>query len=407
MEGATENKDGKYAQTRVPGRIYISRRFPYKGSGTEDPLGGKAARFAYTVLDEETELEFSSDGGLEVVIRTTPTRQQLKALFLEYPRGIRTLSFQRFNSTNRRLRRESFTLRGEEVGQLIAFLSIVESEGLLLEDDERLRIPFELAQQIEIMGGKEALAHLARKEPALLEAIIRSDVSAPDVVALARRREVLAQFKTLLYDGEVFADAKREANGPEKAWQRFLEDNPWILGAGLAPEFLHSFDPSKLEKTVRGSSVRGSGKQADALLRTAGLLSALVLVEIKHHQTPLLNEKEYRPECWRVSDEVAGGVSQCLQVAEAADRELGPALDVRNEDGFLVEQVAVVRPRTILVVGSLEQFMQEDNIHRERYESFERFRRSLRAPEIITFDELHERAKLSLELAAKRDERPQ
>src|SRR6476620_1224633 len=139
------------------------------------------------------------------------------------------------------------------------------------------------------------------------------------------------------------------------------------------------------------------------MLWTAGVLSAVVLVEIKHHETKLLGA-EYRPDCWRVSDEVAGGVAQCQATAAMAERDLGPFLAVQDQYGYSMDSVVVCRPRSILVIGSLTQFQRGESLHRPMYESFERFRRSLRDPEIVTFDELYQRANMVLELSAGDEE---
>jgi hypothetical protein len=403
MHGVEDDRDGEYAMTRVPGRMYISRRFPYTSLLEDDPLTGKAARFGYTVLDETGHTEFFDGNGWDLIIRETPTRQQLKAMFFEDARGIMALAFQRFASDGRRLKRECFTLRGEEIGQLDAFLALIRSEGLTFAGQDGMRFSPGLIRQL--VGESEALAELARKNPELLATIIRSDVSAPDVVALARRREVLREFGELLNNPAAFAVARAEHGGPEKAWQKFIETNPWIVGGSLAPQFLHSFDASRLEQTVRGNSVAGAGKRVDAMLRTAGALSAVVLVEIKHHNSDLLGAK-YRPDCWRISDEVAGGVAQCQATAAKAERDLGPFLDVRDDAGYTTDRVAVCRPRSILVAGTLAQFLQDGALHAPMYESFERFRRSLRDPEIVTFDELYQRACMILELATM-DQPPQ
>lgn len=45
------------------------------------------------------------------------------------------------------------------------------------------------------------------------------------------------------------------------------------------------------------------------------------------------------------------------------------------------------------MVGNLEQFIGEHGVNQERYRSFELFRRNTGSPEIITFDELYERAR--------------
>jgi Shedu protein SduA, C-terminal len=133
------------------------------------------------------------------------------------------------------------------------------------------------------------------------------------------------------------------------------------------------------------------------VLRTAGALSSLVLCEIKHHRTDLLH-KSYRGDAWSISREVAGDVAQCQATSDDVERDLGPMLDLKTPDGYLDERVFVCRPRTILVVGALSQFVADDRINPARFESFERFRRGLRDPEILTFDELFDRARFVLDL---------
>jgi Domain of unknown function (DUF4263) len=326
MSEDSEDLEGEFARNRVPGRMYISRRFPYQGESEGDPLSGVAARFGWTVQDAAGDVEVFEDQGFEVVVRETPSRQQLKALFLEDGRGIKTLYFQRFSADGRRIDRECFTLRGDEVGTVLAFLDTIRSRDLKIEGPERVRISSELVRQI--VGDAGALTALARQNPQLLGEIIRSEVSVPDVIALARRRRVLGEFRDMLYDPAFFAPLRAKHGGPERAWQAFFEANPWIVGGSLAPQFLHSLNRDRLEQVVRGSSIAGAGKRADAVLRTAGALSAIVLVEIKHPGSKLLDKELYRPDCWSIGDEVAGGVAQCQATAAWAEEDLSPSLEV-------------------------------------------------------------------------------
>lgn len=123
-------------------------------------------------------------------------------------------------------------------------------------------------------------------------------------------------------------------------------------------------------------------------MRTAGALSALVLVEIKGHRTPLIGS-EYRTGVWPPSNELAAGVAQCQTTLDAAVEGLGRVLTQHDPDGFDTgEWAAVCRPRSLLVVGSLAQFEQEGRLNLAQFECFERYRRSLRDPELVTFDEL-------------------
>lgn len=50
-------------------------------------------------------------------------------------------------------------------------------------------------------------------------------------------------------------------------------------------------------------------------------------------------------------------------------------------------------PKSFLVVGSLQEFVGDNGINQDRFRSFELFRRNTSSPEIITFDELYERAR--------------
>jgi hypothetical protein len=397
-----DDKDAEYAGKRVPGRFYISRSFAARGVDEIEDSAGRAARFAYTVMAVGTDAEFRSDGGLELVLRETGSRQQLKALFFEDDRAIPTLIFQRFDKSGRRMKRESFSLRSEEIAQLETFLQLVRSPGLALDgetSDDRIRVSPELARQI--LRDESGIRAFLSEHPDVLRSLLENDVNAPDITALAHRRAVLEEFGRLLTDREFFEAARLQTKDtrPESVWQRFIEAHPWLLGASVATQFLHSWSPKKLEQTVKGFSLSGPGKRADAVMRTAGAISALVLVEIKHHQTDLLIDKPYRPGVWKVSAEVAAGVAQCQATTDEAIREAGKALDMKDEEGYTIGSVFVCRPRSVFIVGSLDQFRKDDRTHHERFESFERFRRGLRDPEILTFDELFERARYSLDVA--------
>ncbi len=65
------------------------------------------------------------------------------------------------------------------------------------------------------------------------------------------------------------------------------------------------------------------------------------------------------------------------------------------------ESVFLYQPRSFLVIGSLSEFLAEHGINEEKYSSFELFRRNLKSPEVVTFDELFERAKYIVESGAQ------
>ena len=144
---------------------------------------------------------------------------------------------------------------------------------------------------------------------------------------------------------------------------------------------------------MAGYNVAAAGKRTDALLQTRGLVNSLCFVEIKTHEAPLLDTKQVRPGSWAVSTDIVEAVAQSHATTQAAERQLGFRVAGVDADGNPNGQSAfLLRPRSVLVVGSLRQFMTENGVNESKFTSFELFRRQLAAPEIVTFDELLERA---------------
>lgn len=408
MPNLEEDEDFYWHKRRVPGRFYVSRAFPEGGFTHTEEAGyavvPRPCRFAYQKISEEGEVIFTDDNGWEIILRKTRTGQQLKALFFQDSREIQNLTIQRFNSGGRRLDKESVTLSGDEVQALRNFLSLIGSESLDFAQGDGIQL---LPSGIETALADDSLRReLYRRYLPVIKELLEADVDAPEVTSFARRRQQLNEFQQLLNDDSYF-DHKRAAMqadggkvGPERVWQRFFEENHWIFGTGLISQFLHAFDPERLEQTAVGHSIFAAGKRPDAVMRTAGALSALTFVEIKAHRTSLLESTPYRPGCWSPGKDVVGGVAQCQATVDEVVSQAFRTLALTDEEGYRVDEALICRPRSILVVGSLAQFVRDGNPHIERFESFERYRRSIRDPEVVTFDELYERASMSLALAA-------
>ena len=158
--------------------------------------------------------------------------------------------------------------------------------------------------------------------------------------------------------------------------------------------FLSTLDEKKLEQVVQGHHVGASGKRVDALMKTKGLISSLCFVEIKTHRAPLLRDRPYRSECWAASNELAGAVSQVQGTVASATATLKDKLELTDSLGNPTGEAAFnYQPRAFLVIGNLREFVGTQGVNRDRFRSFELFRRNIVTPEILTFDELYERAK--------------
>ena len=142
-----------------------------------------------------------------------------------------------------------------------------------------------------------------------------------------------------------------------------------------------------------GTDFTGSGNQkGDFLLNTEAHIKFTVLVELKKPNSHLLSvtqsgkPKRYRNGAWLLGSELLGGISQ-LQIN--CKTWLANSSTPQNVDRLNPEKIHTVSPKGILVIGNTAEL----NGNREKIETFESLRRSLTNPEIITFDELYERAR--------------
>jgi len=120
----------------------------------------------------------------------------------------------------------------------------------------------------------------------------------------------------------------------------------------------------------------------------------LCFVEIKTHKTPLLDSKPYRSGCWAPSKELSRAISQVQGTVSSAIDNLRNKVILEDDEGSPTgEEVFNYQPKSYLVIGSLDEFEDEHGVNNDKYRSFELYRKNTTNPEIITFDELYERAK--------------
>lgn len=256
----------------------------------------------------------------------------------------------------------------------------------------------EILRHPQFLSNPDLVRRVVDAEPELTRTIIESDFTAAEIKGLAYRRRQLEVMRSLLDDPAAF-ESYRSSNSLESAegvWQHFFEQNTWVFGLGLDLVFGEGALQGKLERTVSGYSIAEPGKRVDALLRSRGAIKSLCYVEIKRHDTRLLHETEYRSGIYRPSTELSGGVSQVQGTVQKAIETLGSSFSPRlgtADDALLMN----IQPRSVLVCGSLTEFVSGSVCETDRFVSFELFRRNLQAPEVVTFDELYERARAVVE----------
>ena len=156
-------------------------------------------------------------------------------------RSVRSLTLQRFTLESGKPHEQAhFSLRGEEIGQLLELALLVKTSPL--ETDEKTRLTESDLQRMTLSKG--AIRSLLKSDLRLIEEVVQQEVTERDIVAVAYRRKQLARFERLLKDdGYFLAERQRlQCRGDEAVWQQFFEKNPWIFGYGLSFVYLSGLD---------------------------------------------------------------------------------------------------------------------------------------------------------------------
>ena len=205
-------------------------------------------------------------------------------------------------------------------------------------------------------------------------------LSQADINQLLKRKEKLVEFEEALVSHK----------SDESWWQDFFEQNKWIFGYGLNYQILRQ---EQAQPHYGGTAVSGSGGQrGDYLTSTVGGINFTVLVEIKAPSTPLLQgSDEIRNGAWSLSKNLTDALSQIEANIHTWEKE--GSEQRHNRDRLEDVNVYTVQPKGILILGSLDEI----KIVRSKWETFQRFRKSIHGIDIITFDELYNRAKFIVE----------
>lgn len=260
------------------------------------------------------------------------------------------------------------------MSHISAFLSLL--NGIEFQTSEKTRLNL---SQLNVSALGAILSSSSGAD--LVKRLSESPELEHDIIAVEEKRRALVRFDSMLQGGATEAE-----------WQHFFESNTWIFGYGLDYKFLHKVD-KWLETQVVGPTFQDAGRRADALVHTKAAISQLVFIEIKKADTSLIRNTEYRTGCWAVSNEISGAVAQIQKTVDDFQRRgLRSRLKDENRDDT-DQYVYAVDPKSYLVAGNLHELAKNE----EKMQCFELFRRNVRNPEILTFDELYSRAEHILE----------
>ena len=249
--------------------------------------------------------------------------------------------------------------------------TVVDANALVIDDRNKAVI---IRRLIDANYGEDVWNQLAQNDPDIASRLATAKLHEERVSALNTFEAMIAN-----------------DNLAEADWQQFFESNTWIFGYGLKYQILRVVQN---QPNYGGATVTGTGGQrGDFLTATEAETKYTCLVEIKKPTTELLQRNQYRNGAWGISNDLSGAVSQ-IQV-NCAQWELSGARTEQNRE--ILGGIVTVAPRGIVVIGNTTEL---DNWGKKN--SFERFRREIRNPEIITYDELLERARFIVGLSEER-----
>ncbi|MBK7987289.1 MAG: DUF4263 domain-containing protein [Ignavibacteria bacterium] len=273
--------------------------------------------------------------------------------------------------------------------QLRAFLRFIDEIDLNGITERRLRLnddqglDADSVRSIKTLLSKSGGAELV--ETLINEGIITSK----DIVNTAFRKRGLEIFQCMIDEPEYWQqyarDNSMQTNSEEKVWQYFFEKNEWIFGYGLDYRF-----KQVLQREVHLSEAELDGSNTvigDYLL---GDKFFTTFVELKKPSTKLFASGGNRSKSWHLSNDLIHSVSQILEQKASGLVRLDKPMYINGEP---VAQKAY-DSKVILIIGSWSELnnaktTQEMEIKKK---TFELFRRDSRNIEILTFDELFDRA---------------
>lgn len=378
------DEDAKYFELRKEGKIYLSKVFSHGA------VNDQRRRLAYAVFEgTERAVAGEVEGALCLRLTGDQRKTQVTALISQDDAGVRRVTLQTFKSRAgdwyQAYEKDAFTFRAGEFEKLLEFLNRIKFIDLSNEDRFQIEDLSEAAgpKIITDATDRALIGKIKKLSAGERERLFRSfhdDLTQEEINLLLGRRQALEQFDAQLASG----------GWSETNWQDFFEVQNWVFGYGLDYRIMRQFDREMVVGT--GGTDNREKPTVDFLMN---FTDYTVLVEIKRPDTPIFqSQKSARAGTWRFSSDFMDAISQVLE-QKAEWLSAAQSGENFNKAGTNRLEARTRDAKTILVIGNRDEFSRsgnprETNIKRD---TFELFRRDTRSIEIMTFDELFERAK--------------
>lgn len=285
----------------------------------------------------------------------------------------------------------------QQLKMFLQFISEIDLKGV---SERRIALADDYTDLIDEETRKKISTLLSGHDGGALikELLDEGIITGQDLVNTGYRKQQLEIFRRLL-NGDYLEAYKRKVLGKpntkdETAWQLFFEKNQWIFGYGLNYRF-----QTILQREFSASNTTAAGKDevfSDYLL---GDKRFTTFVELKKPDTPLFEKDKNRSGSWRLSQNLTYAVSQILEQKASGQMKISTTKDLLDGNFNPIAQQAY-DSKVVLIIGHWSQVEMSDEpegIKEIKRKTFELYRRDSRNIEIITYDELFERAKFIVE----------
>lgn len=336
-------------------------------------------RFFQVVFEDESEI------GIKVATRT-----MLKIVYIKNKNDIEGLEIVKLvdGTEKQKVKFNKFNL--QQLSSFLKFISEIDLKGIT---DRRIRLESELELDDESIKRIKTLLSGDSGGLVIRQLIDDGIITNEDIVNTGYRKKEVVVFQKLLDEPNFWKEYKLAEgisdNKEEKVWQYFFKKNSWIFGYGLDYRY-----KGILQQEFFASETDADGTNAvitDFLLADKRFTT---FIEIKKPSTPLFKGTINRSKSWKLSNDLIESVSQILEQKASGQVKIENN-ELFTEDGELITQKAI-DSKVILLIGNFNKEEKTASNQREwsyKSRTFELFRRDSRNIEILTFDELFERAK--------------
>lgn len=380
----SDESEYDYFKLRKQAKTYVSKVFTF------DVRNLERVRQIRMVIEGSDQVHVGEiEGAMCLRLTGNSRKTQVTALVTQDDQKVKRLSLQTFKPRTgdwiESIEKDEFTFRADEFARLLDFLSQIEfvdlsnEENFQIEDISTKAGPKTIIDASD-RGIIERIKGMTEEKKKKLLYSLQQSLTDEEINIVLGRRQGLDEYERHMQLGD----------WSETQWQDFFEREQWVFGYGLDYRVMRQFGR---EMTVGSGGTDNQNKPVIDFLMS--FTDYTVLVEIKKPDTQIFRaSRGGRAGTWEFSPEFISAVSQIIE-QKAEWLSFAQTGEHYEKTGIEALKTRTRNAKSILVIGSHDEFSRSENARAANImrDTFELFRRENRTIDIVTFDELLERAR--------------